>query len=206
VEDPIEYELTGIGQTQVNAKIDLSFATALRAILRQDPDVVMIGEIRDVETASISVQASLTGHLVLATLHTNDAVGAVTRLVDMGVEPFLLSSSLIGVVAQRLVRKLCDDCKTPFVDSTSTQTKVRTYKAVGCTACNHTGYSGRLGIYELLTVDAALAQAVHQGIAEADLRNMAVAQGFVTLRQDAQRLIDSGVTSLAEVERVTRLG
>jgi general secretion pathway protein E len=206
VEDPIEYELTGIGQTQVNAKIDLNFATALRAILRQDPDVVMIGEIRDVETASIAVQASLTGHLVLATLHTNDAVGAVTRLVDMGVEPFLLSSSLIGVVAQRLVRKLCDDCKTPFADAINPHAKVKTYKAVGCAACNHTGYSGRLGIYELLTVDAALAQAIHQGTAEADLRSMAVVQGFVTLRQDAQRLIDSGVTSLAEVERVTRLG
>jgi general secretion pathway protein E len=198
VEDPIEYELAGIGQTQVNAKIDLNFATALRAILRQDPDVVMIGEIRDVETASIAVQASLTGHLVLATLHTNDAVGAVTRLVDMGVEPFLLSSSLIGVVAQRLVRKLCDECKTLASDGT--------YKPVGCAACNHTGYSGRVGIYELLTVDAALAQAIHQGAAEADLRSMAIAQGFVTLRQDAQRLIDSGVTSLAEVERVTRLG
>ncbi len=206
VEDPIEYELAGIGQTQVNAKIDLNFATALRAILRQDPDVVMIGEIRDVETAGIAVQASLTGHLVLATLHTNDAVGAVTRLVDMGVEPFLLSSSLIGVVAQRLVRKLCDDCKSPFADAINPHAKVKTYKAVGCAACNHTGYSGRLGIYELLTVDAALAQAIHQGTAEADLRSMAIAQGFVTLRQDAQRLIDSGVTSLAEVERVTRLG
>ncbi len=201
VEDPIEYELAGIGQTQVNAKIDLNFATALRAILRQDPDVVMIGEIRDVETASIAVQASLTGHLVLATLHTNDAVGAVTRLVDMGVEPFLLSSSLIGVVAQRLVRKLCDDCKVPLGDLAST----RTYKPVGCAACNHTGYSGRLGIYELLTVDAALAQAIHQGLPEAELRSMAQRSGLLSLRQDAQRLVDSGVTSLAEVERVTRL-
>ncbi len=198
VEDPIEYELAGIGQTQVNAKIDLSFATALRAILRQDPDVVMIGEIRDVETASIAVQASLTGHLVLATLHTNDAVGAVTRLTDMGVEPFLLSSSLIGVVAQRLVRKLCDACKTPAQGPS--------YKALGCSACNHTGYTGRLGIYELLTIDAQLADAIHQRVPEAQLRRMAQASGLVSLRQDAQRLIDSGVTSLAEVERVTRLG
>jgi general secretion pathway protein E len=198
VEDPIEYELAGIGQTQVNAKIDLNFATALRAILRQDPDVVMIGEIRDVETASIAVQASLTGHLVLATLHTNDAVGAVTRLTDMGVEPFLLSSSLIGVVAQRLVRKLCDACKAPLPE--------RTYKAVGCAACNHTGYTGRLGIYELLAVDAALAQAIHQRVPEAELRTLAQTNGLISLRQDAQRLIDSGVTSLAEVERVTRLG
>ncbi len=199
VEDPIEYELAGIGQTQVNSKIDLNFATALRAILRQDPDVVMIGEIRDVETASIAVQASLTGHLVLATLHTNDAVGAVTRLTDMGVEPFLLSSSLIGVVAQRLVRKLCNDCKVPFSEGVST------YKPLGCAACNHTGYSGRLGIYELLTIDATLADAIHQRLPEAQLRSMAQARGLICLRQDAQRLIDSGETSLAEIERVTRL-
>ncbi len=203
VEDPIEYELAGIGQTQVNSKIDLSFATALRAILRQDPDVVMIGEIRDVETASIAVQASLTGHLVLATLHTNDAVGAVTRLADMGVEPFLLSSSLIGVVAQRLVRKLCEACKTPLIDAAAyTQ---HTYKPMGCAACNQTGYSGRLGIYELLTVNAELAQAIHQQLPEAELRKIAQAHGLSTLRQDAQRLIDQGITSLAEVERVTRL-
>ena len=198
VEDPIEYELAGIGQTQVNAKIDLNFATALRAILRQDPDVVMIGEIRDVETASIAVQASLTGHLVLATLHTNDAVGAVTRLTDMGVEPFLLSSSLIGVVAQRLVRKLCTACKVLQLDGR--------YKPSGCAACNHTGYSGRLGIYELLTIDPALAEAIHQRLPEAQLRSMAQARGLMSLRQDAQRLIDSGETSEAEVERVTRLG
>ncbi|MEN9911791.1 MAG: hypothetical protein RI956_235, partial [Pseudomonadota bacterium] len=220
VEDPIEYELAGIGQTQINGKIDLNFATALRAILRQDPDVVMIGEIRDVETADIAVQASLTGHLVLATLHTNDAVGAVTRLADMGVEPFLLSSSLIGVVAQRLLRKLCETCKVAVdnidnVDNVDNINNVdsfnldrinkRTYKAVGCAACNNTGYSGRLGIYELLTVDAKLAQAIHQRLPEADLRAMAQAQGLITLRQDAQRLINQGITSLAEVERVTRL-
>jgi general secretion pathway protein E len=202
VEDPIEYELAGIGQTQVNSKIELSFATALRAILRQDPDVVMIGEIRDVETASIAVQASLTGHLVLATLHTNDAVGAVTRLTDMGVEPFLLSSSLIGVVAQRLVRKLCEACKVPLNDAS---TIARTYKPVGCAACNQTGYAGRLGIYELLTVNAEMAQAIHQQLPEATLRTMAQTNGLSTLRQDAQRLIDQGITSLAEVERVTRL-
>jgi general secretion pathway protein E len=205
VEDPIEYELAGIGQTQVNGKIDLNFATALRAILRQDPDVVMIGEIRDVETADIAVQASLTGHLVLATLHTNDAVGAVTRLADMGVEPFLLSSSLIGVVAQRLLRKLCEVCKVAVDSPNIDGINIRTYKALGCAACNNTGYSGRLGIYELLTVDAKLAQAIHQRLPEADLRTMAQAQGLTTLRQDAQRLIDQGITSLAEVERVTRL-
>jgi general secretion pathway protein E len=198
VEDPIEYELAGIGQTQVNAKIEFDFATALRAILRQDPDVVMIGEIRDVETARIAVQASLTGHLVLATLHTNDAVGAVTRLTDMGVEPFLLSSSLIGVLAQRLIRKLCNECKVPHHDSS--------YKPFGCSACNHTGYSGRIGIYELLTIDAALSDAIHQRLPEAELRAMAHKRGLKSLREDAQRLIDSGDTSTAEVERVTRLG
>ena len=132
VEDPIEYELPGIGQTQVNAKIDLDFAKALRAILRQDPDIIMIGEIRDYETAQIAIQASLTGHLVLATLHTNDAASAVTRLIDMGVEPFLLSSSLLGVLAQRLVRKLCVHCRGP-----------------GCAECGQTGYQGRTGIFEL---------------------------------------------------------
>ena len=196
VEDPIEYELAGIGQTQVNPKIELTFASALRAILRQDPDVVMIGEIRDLETASIAVQASLTGHLVLATLHTNDAVGAVTRLTDMGVEPFLLSSSLLGVVAQRLVRKLCPACKILAPDGT--------YKPMGCTACNHSGYSGRAGIYELLTLDAGLSEAIHQRVPEADLRAKAIAAGFTTLRQDAQRWLDSGDTSLAEMLRVTR--
>jgi general secretion pathway protein E len=205
VEDPIEYELAGIGQTQVNSKIELSFAAALRAILRQDPDVVMIGEIRDMETADIAVQASLTGHLVLATLHTNDAVGAVTRLTDMGVEPFLLSSSLIGVVAQRLLRKLCDACKVPMDTPHTDGTITRTYKSVGCPICNNTGYLGRLGIYELLTVDAELAQAIHQRLPEADLRTLAQSRGLITLRQDAQRLIDQGITSLAEVERVTRL-
>src|SRR6185295_15331271 len=142
VEDPIEYALDGVGQTQVNPRIDLDFARALRAILRQDPDVIMIGEIRDLETAQIAVQASLTGHLVLATLHTNDSVGAVTRLVDMGVEPFLVASSLIGVLAQRLVRKLCPVCKKADARGR--------YHPVGCSACANTGYKGRTGVYELM--------------------------------------------------------
>ena len=151
VEDPIEYELSGIGQTQVNAKIDLDFAKALRAILRQDPDIIMIGEIRDKETAQIAIQASLTGHLVLATLHTNDAVSAVTRLTDMGVEPFLLSSSLLGVLAQRLVRKICTACQ-----------------GSGCTDCGHTGYQGRTGIFELLSVDDTLRERIHSRAAESE--------------------------------------
>src|SRR5690554_7959002 len=140
VEDPIEYDLPGIGQTQVNARIDLDFATALRAILRQDPDIIMIGEIRDLETAQIAVQASLTGHLVLATLHTNDAVSAITRLTDMGVEPFLLASTLRGVLAQRLIRKLCQACKIRHDDGTAS------WNPAGCPDCRHTGYRGRTGI------------------------------------------------------------
>jgi len=187
VEDPIEYELPGVGQTQVNPKIDLSFAKALRAILRQDPDVIMIGEIRDFETAQIAIQASLTGHLVLATLHTNDAVSAVTRLIDMGVEPFLLSSSLLGVLAQRLVRKLCPGCA-----------------GAGCAACAHTGYQGRTGIFELMVSDDRLRALIHAQAPEADLLACALATGMQRMRDDGERLIAAGTTSRAEVLRVTR--
>ncbi len=187
VEDPIEYELPGIGQTQVNARIELSFATALRAILRQDPDVIMIGEIRDFETAQIAIQASLTGHLVLATLHTNDAASAVTRLTDMGVEPFLLSSSLLGVLAQRLVRKWCLQCH-----------------GAGCAPCGQTGYAGRTGIYELLVADAAMRDQIHRQASEAEIRAAAVAGGMRLMRDDGERLIAAGVTSREEVLRVTR--
>ncbi len=195
VEDPIEYELPAIGQTQVNARIGMTFAAALRAILRQDPDVIMIGEIRDLETAQIAVQASLTGHLVLATLHTNDAVSAATRLADMGVEPFLLSSSLLGVVAQRLVRKLCDACK---VD------KDGEWHPVGCPVCGHTGYQGRTGIYELMRIDDRLRDMVHDESGEPALREAAKEQGMKNLREDGDRWIASGVTSREEVFRVTR--
>src|SRR5512137_406074 len=158
VEDPVEYELSGIGQTQVNPKIELTFATALRAILRQDPDVIMIGEIRDHETAQIAIQASLTGHLVLATVHTNDAPSSVTRLIDMGVEPFLLSSSLLGVLAQRLVRKLCPACKR--------QDEAGRWHPVGCPECSQTGYKGRTGVYELMRVDEAVQALIHNRAAE----------------------------------------
>jgi general secretion pathway protein E len=199
VEDPIEYELDGVGQTPVNPRIDMTFARALRAILRQDPDVVMIGEIRDLETAQIAVQASLTGHLVLATLHTNDAPGAVTRLIDMGIEPYLLASTLNGVLAQRLVRKLCAACKTPFESDNE-----RTYTAVGCAACNFSGYKGRTGIYELLTVDDDLRRLVHDSAEERLLREHAVAHGMTRLREDGMRWVREGATSLEEVLRVTR--
>jgi general secretion pathway protein E len=194
VEDPIEYDLDGISQTPINARIDMSFARALRTILRQDPDVVMIGEIRDLETAQIAVQASLTGHLVFATLHTNDAVSAVNRLVDMGVEPFLLASSLIGVVAQRLVRRLCTECRKP---------SGTTYSAAGCAACNQSGYRGRTGIYEMLTVDDGLRRLIHGRTSEQQLREYAVAHGMRSLREDGARWVDQGVTSLEELVRVT---
>ena len=187
VEDPIEYELPGVGQTQVNAKIDLTFAKALRAILRQDPDVIMIGEIRDFETAQIAIQASLTGHLVLATLHTNDAASAVTRLTDMGVEPFLLSSSLLGVLAQRLVRKRCTACA-----------------GAGCATCGHTGYAGRTGVFELLLTDDAIRAQIHSQASEADIRQAALASGMVLMREDGQRLVDAGITTREELLRVTR--
>jgi general secretion pathway protein E len=196
VEDPVEYELPGIGQTQVNAKIELTFAKALRAILRQDPDVIMIGEIRDFETAQIAIQASLTGHLVLATLHTNDAPSAVTRLIDMGVEPFLLSSSLLGVLAQRLVRKLCPHCKR--LDAHGR------WHAVGCPECAMSGYKGRTGVYELMTVDAAVQALIHSQAAESDITAAAVQAGFKTMREDGERLVGLGLTAMEEVLRVTR--
>jgi len=210
VEDPIEYYLDGIGQTQVNAKVDLTFARGLRAILRQDPDVVMVGEIRDLETAEIAVQASLTGHLVLSTLHTNTAVGAITRLRDMGVEPFLLSSSMVGILAQRLVRMLCTACREPhsFTESecrlfgVDPRQPPDVYRAVGCEQCNHTGYSGRSGIYELVAVDDRLRNLVHDGASEHDLERYARQRG-PGIRDDGLRRIRAGQTTVEEVLRVT---
>jgi general secretion pathway protein E len=196
VEDPIEYELPGIGQTQINARIDLTFAKALRSILRQDPDVIMIGEIRDFETAQIAIQASLTGHLVLATIHTNDAPSCVTRLIDMGVEPYLLSSSLLGALAQRLVRKLCTSCRR--------QDGEGRWHPVGCADCAHTGYKGRTGVYELMVVNDAIQTLIHSRASEQDLANGARAAGMRSMREDGDRLVASGVTSAEEVIRVTR--
>ncbi|SEN55596.1 type II secretion system protein E (GspE) [Nitrosospira multiformis] len=211
VEDPIEYDLDGISQTQVNPRIEMTFARALRTILRQDPDVIMIGEIRDLETAQIAVQASLTGHLVFATLHTNDAISAVTRLVDMGVEPFLLASSLIGVGAQRLVRRLCLECRQPWDEAMGESPSPGSfsasgilYKAQGCAACNHSGYQGRTGIYELLAVDNDLRRRIHDRVSEQDLREYVISAGMRSLRDDGMRLATQGITSLEEVVRVTR--
>ncbi len=213
IEDPIEYELKGIGQTQVNPKIDLTFASALRAHLRQDPDVIMVGEIRDKETADNAVQASLTGHLVFSTLHTNDAAGAFTRLTDMGVEPFLVSSSLVAVLAQRLVRRLCPECKAPHVPSdielreagierSSIDRPI--FKAAGCPACLQTGYKGRSGIYEFLHVTEGVRQLVMANASSGVIRRKAVEDGMRTLREDGIRQVLQGVTSLDEVMRVTQ--
>ena len=211
VEDPIEYHLEGIGQTQVNTKVDMTFARGLRAILRQDPDVVMVGEIRDQETADMAVQASLTGHLVLSTLHTNSAIGAVTRLVDMGVEPFLISSSLLGVLAQRLVRVLCNDCKRAYVADAaecellgaSLAEAPTLYHAEGCEQCRGLGYRGRTGIYELVLFDDALRTMVHTRASEQDMLRHARILG-PSIRDDGLRKVREGVTTIEEVLRVTR--
>jgi general secretion pathway protein E len=193
VEDPIEYDMPGIAQTQVHPKIGLSFAQSLRSILRQDPDVILIGEIRDLETAQIAIQASLTGHLVLATLHTNDSTAAVSRLLDMGVEPFLLSSSLIGVLAQRLVRQRCQSCGPRAL--------------LGCDDCGQSGYKGRLGIFELMAVDDAIRSAIKQRADASDIRQLALGMAsFTSLEQDGLRLVRSGVTTEQELARVTSSG
>jgi general secretion pathway protein E len=222
IEDPIEYELRGIGQTQVNPKIDLTFASTLRAHLRQDPDVILVGEIRDVETADNAVQASLTGHLVFSTLHTNDAPTAFSRLTDMGVEPFLVSSSLVAVLAQRLVRRLCPVCREPYQPtleelrslglgdaamSTLRQAFAQgavVYRAAGCKECLDKGYRGRSGIYELLPVDEEIRALVSAKANAGTIRQKAVQNGMRTLRDDGIRKVLEGTTSVDEVARVTQ--
>ena len=210
VEDPIEYYLAGIGQTQVNTKVDMTFARGLRAILRQDPDVVMVGEIRDLETVDMAIQASLTGHLVLSTLHTNSAIGAITRLRDMGAEPFLLSSTVIGVAAQRLVRVLCSACRkadspTPAEREkmdVSPDEKVSVYRAVGCDECNQLGFRGRTGLYELIDVDDELRAKIHDSVKESEMEAYA-RQTHPSMRQDGWRRVLAGETTIEEVLRVT---
>ncbi|NRP96121.1 Type II secretion system protein E [Marinobacterium sp. xm-g-59] len=210
VEDPIEYDLPGISQTQVSSKTGLTFAKGLRAILRQDPDVVLLGEIRDAETASIAVQASLTGHLVLSTLHTNSAVGAIARMQDLEVEPFLLSSSLRGVLAQRLVRELCPSCKlayTPDVEELKSLADLGVsnvkslFKPMGCSECNNSGYSGRQGIYEFVVIDAELRQMIHDDASEIDLEKVVRSKSPSLLTSGAQ-LVAEGRTTLGEILRV----
>lgn len=211
VEDPIEYDLEGIGQTQVNTKVDMTFARGLRAILRQDPDVVMIGEIRDLETAHIAVQASLTGHLVISTLHTNTASGAITRMQDMGIESFLVSSSLLGVLAQRLIRTLCPECKIPHEPDTLEREQLGSayqegssiYRAQGCKLCGYNGYKGRTGIHELLVVDDPIRELIHAGKGELSIEKY-IRSISPSIRFDGMQKVVQGITTLEEVLRVTR--
>ena len=213
IEDPVEYQITGIGQMQVNPKIDFTFASGLRASLRQDPDVILVGEIRDRETAEIAVQASLTGHLVFSTLHTNSAASAFTRLVDMGVEPFLIASSVLAMIAQRLVRVVCRECRQPYTPSPA---ELKTlglsrieptdtfYRAVGCPACLSTGYAGRVAIYETLVVDDTIRELVMRNADATAIKKAAMANGMKTLRQDGVLKVRRGITTAEEVMRVTQ--
>lgn len=214
IEDPVEYNLKGIAQIGVHPKIKLDFAAGLRHILRQDPDVIMIGEIRDRETAEIAIQASLTGHLVLSTLHTNDAPSTITRLVDMGIEPYLLSSCLVGIIAQRLLRKICPGCKEPYyptelelqrlgIDMTSLIDGYL-YHGKGCALCYGSGYKGRHGVYELMTVNQEIQKQIVKSPDAVEMRNIALRQGMITLRTHGAELIRQGITTAAEVLRVTR--
>lgn len=213
VEDPVEYQLNGVGQVQVNPKIELTFARGLRSFLRQDPDVIMVGEIRDGETAEIAIQASLTGHLVLSTVHTNDAAGAITRLVDMQVEPFLVASSLVGILAQRLVRVLCNKCRQPFLPSAeelmeiglpTTGERPTLYKAVGCPHCSQTGYLGRCGIYELMTISDEVRQLILKNVDSSTVKRAAMRNGMTTLREAGAAKVLRGETTIAEICRVTQ--
>ncbi len=215
IEDPVEYKLKGISQMNVNPKIELDFAKGLRHILRQDPDVIMIGEIRDRETAEIAIQASLTGHLVLSTLHTNDAPSALTRLADMGIEPYLLASSILGVVAQRLVRRICPDCKTSYIPSKEELSELnlkktdlhggQLHRGVGCDRCFHSGYRGRVGLYELMSMTSRMKTQVLKSQDSEELRRTALDQEMVSLFSRGIQLVLNGVTTSAEILRVTRI-
>ncbi|MBP8604364.1 MAG: type II secretion system ATPase GspE [Phycisphaerae bacterium] len=212
IEDPIEYQLRGVNQIQVSTKTGLTFARGLRSILRHDPDVILVGEIRDLETAEIAVQASLTGHLVFSTLHTNDAPGALTRLVDMGMEAYLVSSSLAAVLAQRLVRMICPDCREPLTEEEMEPLRKRyptlvsqqLYRGRGCKACQQTGYRGRKGIFEQMVVSEDIRALLMQNVSAREIRRQAMKEGMKTLRQDAKRFLDAGMTTIEEVLRVTK--
>lgn len=210
IEDPIEYYLEGVNQIQVKPKIGLTFADGLRSIVRQDPDIIMVGEIRDVETADIAIHAALTGHLVFSTLHTNDAAGAITRLKDMGVEGYLISSSLLGVLAQRLVRVICNKCKTPYApgkelaDELGVKMNFQTYKGKGCEVCDHTGYKGRTGIFELLLVNDEIRRFIVEKKGSDVIAQKAIELGMKTLRDDGWEKVKSGITTVDEVIRVTQ--
>ena len=214
IEDPVEYQLTGISQTQVNPKINLTFSSGLRSFLRHDPDVIMVGEIRDLDTAEIAIQAALTGHLVLSTIHTNDAAGAITRLVDMGVEPFLVASSVIGILAQRLVRTLCSECKESYEATEEEVVELglspemvgpspRLWRGVGCKGCFDTGYQGRIGIHEMLDPTDEVRKLILENVDSNTIKRRAKLQGMRTLREDGAQKVLAGLTSSAEVLRVT---
>jgi general secretion pathway protein E/type IV pilus assembly protein PilB len=212
VEDPVEYQQTGISQIQVHSKIGLTFAAALRSILRHDPDVVLIGEMRDLETAEAAIQASLTGHLVFSTLHTNDSPSAFTRLIDMGIEPFLVASTVEGVMAQRLVRTICQDCKVEWTPEhhevpadfpKPEKGPVKLWKGAGCRACRNSGFRGRMGIYELMVTGDTIRDMCVERVNASHIRNQALKEGMITLRQDGWRKVLQGKTTLDEVARVT---
>jgi general secretion pathway protein E len=213
VEDPVEYQLQGISQMQVNPKINVTFSNGLRSILRQDPDVIMIGEIRDQETAEIAIHASLTGHLVFSTLHTNNAAGAATRLIDMGIEPFLVASSVVAIIAQRLVREVCAACRSPYLPSDEELAKLGVsaagerptlYRGAGCPACAQTGYKGRSGIYELLLVDEEIRRLISAKVDSAQIEQQAIAKGMTTLRDEGAAKVLQGLTTTEEVIRITQ--
>jgi len=211
VEDPVEFNLGGVNQFQVNDRIGFTFASSLRGLLRQDPDIVMIGEIRDDETARIAVQAALTGHLVLSTLHTNNAPGAITRLMNVGVEPYLVAASLVGVLAQRLVRKICTSCKEAYDPPENIRRVVEKmagpvetfYRGKGCPKCRKTGFSGRIGIYELLVLNDDLRQRISQSVSVDEVRKAAMESGMTILRQDGMEKVKAGITTVEEVLSVT---
>jgi general secretion pathway protein E len=214
IEDPIEYQMDGVGQIQVNPKIDLTFAAGLRSIVRQDPDVILVGEIRDRETAEIAIQSSLTGHLVFSTLHTNDAASAVTRLIDMGIEPVLVTSSVVAIIAQRLVRVLCPHCKEAYVPDEETLSNLGLdssvlkknifYRKKGCNVCIQTGYRGRTAIFEILNVDENIKRLVLQTSDANQINEMAIRHGMITLQQDGIQKLLAGITTTEEVLRVTK--
>jgi len=214
IEDPIEYQLEGISQIQVASKKGMNFATSLRHVLRQDPDVIMVGEVRDVETARMSIQSSLTGHLVFSTLHTNDSAGAISRLLDLGVEPYLVSSSLLAVMAQRLVRRICEQCKDEVKVSKAdlrvlgiedaNAKEVTFYEGKGCEKCFHTGYRGRTGIYELMIIDSDIQDFIYQRKSAGQIKRLALDSGLQTLRMDGARKVLQGSTTVAEILRVTQ--
>jgi type IV pilus assembly protein PilB len=211
IEDPIEYAVQGVNQFQVNEKAGFTFANALRALLRQDPDIIMVGEIRDQETAKLATQAALTGHLVLSTLHTNDAPGSITRLFNLGIEPYLVGASLAGILAQRLVRKLCQACKEPYEPNPNEKRQFekitggveQLFRAKGCPRCRSLGYSGRIGIYELLVPDDTMIERISQAATLNEIRELGKNLGMKTLRQDGLEKVKAGITTLEEVYRAT---